>query len=1549
MRLRQLRLPALVLGVLLLDTTLDAPRPASAAGPTACAPGDCLTNSAVNNRLSPTSVAADDRGDVTFFASQSGQLPNVLFLLDNSTSMYELPYDVNTYPNSAWVSRGQTPNGCGSVSANSTDPACTGTTFAQTAASCGNNTFFNGLKDPAGNPYSKSKTYAAPDPWYDGTNGTAAFFTNNSVYKFFEWAQSANVTASPVTPGGTANGGPMTFTPAPLVGPGTVNGTPNASCNLLSSNADTGGKGGTGVNAWTMTQRQRCQQCIDEVGYYIAPGASATDNNSGNLIFKGNWLNFYPPKWLIARKVLTDFISRQSSTPTPVRIGVATYDTQNVSSLNVPATSTGFNGRHDGGTLISSGMVPDCSVTTWTSASTITQQSNLITAVRGISNGNTSAPIATPLAEAVFNAGQFFTGDDKYYKNTFGTQWLKSGFTAPTGANKPLCVSCQVNAIVLITDGEPYGDNNLPQQFRNNTIQCPRTPATAPDPCGTDQSNSTPNLLDDVTNFLATTDLAVDDATKPETVGVQDVITFVIGVGLKVPLLDNAAKYGKTSDAMRGDSAQELQDEVTGAVINIVARATAFSSTAIQTLEVGTGSTAFVPRFIPGSPLDAIWDGHLFRFDLFNEFVAGVDLNNNGNLNDVFLVDKDGDIIKEDDKGAFHKDKNNAPAVPLWDSGVQLQATAAGNRTIYTAVWDSTNKVWTTVLWPTWNGTGTPPAAFTQIENLLGIDGTNPDVCAQIKSSMATPIPANYLNGSGVFDRDHCAKAIVDYVRGYNVLNELTTSTSVTANRAHMLGDIFHSSPVVVDPPVDQFICDLGLHSQCVSTLYQYDTNHPVARPDNFTPSGTYTAAGLQVGAYEKYWQDHETRRRIVMVGANDGMIHAFDAGSAQAPAPKLNPNVGFRQVLYDSGTGNEVWAFIPPDQIARLWLMMRDGHQMYVDGDIMVRDVWVDGAKNDKGTVSYINTPLVKQDVEYHTVAVVSERQGGNHFFALDVTNTDMPSMLWLYPTPCSQEEAMWGQTWGQFSPRPPPIGAVLLQTSNTAGPANYGFDHTEERYAVFLNGGHSPFLNRGRAAALIDVYSGAPLYLAKYDTSVGASQQAKAMRFSFAATGAMIDYGTGDTFLPDGFFDTGVIGDEGGQIWTFRFGVPGHINSTTGLVDNWTYGRAFEPNTAASDDARYHNPIYTIAATSWQEETGWLRAFVGSGDRAHVRSQNGGDCRPDDPMSCISAGCRVTTSMTLNNATVNYTSVGGSTGSAGPSQPNIASPTQALVTTINACNQATSTESITVSSCPDTTMNFTENLNFSCTGSPLACSEVGFPSPTPNRNRNYTTTPPVIANAFMGVAILADALSPMSSRRLNKTDGVTDDGKTYDTNRLTASNLTDVSNVTADATGKITSLPLNPAAATASPGWFVRYPTIDEKTVTSATVLGGCVLWNTLLPTGGTVGCASAGANTASAYQGDPFTGAPTCASSFIVANNFTRKTTRSVLSPPPEPAAAVALGAGGSSLRLSMLEIQPGAKQVDQTTVGTSTELFQMIYSLPLTYDQHVCRHVDPLKCQ
>ena len=44
-------------------------------------------------------------------------------------------------------------------------------------------------------------------------------------------------------------------------------------------------------------------------------------------------------------------------------------------------------------------------------------------------------------------------------------------------------------------------------------------------------------------------------------------------------------------------------------------------------------------------------------------------------------------------------------------------------------------------------------------------------------------------------------------------------------------------------------------------------------------------------------------------------------------------------------------------------------------------------------------------------------------------------------------------------------------------------------------------------------------------------------------------------------------------------------------------------------TNDSRYHQPIYTVTATTVQPDNGWLRAYVGSGDRAHVRSSGGGD----------------------------------------------------------------------------------------------------------------------------------------------------------------------------------------------------------------------------------------------------------------------------------------------------------------------------------------------------
>ena len=1398
----------------------------------------CLNGSSLSQRLFPTFG-----GDTAFFASQSNDPPNVVFILDNSTSMYELPLAVAAFPNTSFLARGATPS-----ASSSTD-----------LSSCHANSLFEALRAAGGAAYSNGTAFPVYDPAFP------SYFAPGSYYRYMEWTSAA--------PGGTTSSA--------------------TACSAMSAAANSGGPG--------LTRRERCAQCLDEAGYYLDPTASGSQNDvqSGRYVFKGNWLNFNPPKFLVARKILTDFVAQQNTT----RVGVVIYDPLNTSALGIAATGLQ---AHDGGQFVNfnNGMTPNCNQATWQSI----DRTGLINQIRTqISWGSFAAPIATPLAETLFNVGQYLAGDsgNTFYAASFGSSWLKTGNPAAggfTSANsnsnqRALCTACQVSAVVLITDGEPFGDNNLPGakiRALNGGVS-----AVCPLPgCGTDQYNGSANLLADVARFLANNDL------NPGLSGTQDVNTYVIGLGVDVPVLQGAATAGKGL-YFRANTATQLSDAINSAVLDISNRATAFSSTAIQTLEVGTGSSAYVPRFVPGA--GAIWEGHLFRFDLFNEFVAGVDKNGDGKLDGVFLVDADGDIVTESDRGEFQKQKNGQRANPIWDSGDRLQQRAWSSRTVYTAlpVTDASGGI------TRWTRTSflSDAASANALLPYLGITGTT--ACARI---------AQRMPGNPTLSALQCAQTIIDYVRGKDVFGE--NPTDPNGDRPHVLGDIFHSSPVVVDPPVDQFICSLGLHAQCAQTLYGYQA--PAAQAAA-TPTDLYAAGTKKIDSYEKYLEDNQARQKIVLVGANDGLLHAFDAGTPADAPPAPDPAVPYRNVRYNRGTGDEVWAFVPPDQLPRLWLMMVNGHQYSMDGDIMVRDVWADGS-------AATNHAGYKESGEFHTLAIASEREGGTHFVALDLTDPANPQMRWMYPPPCSPEEQQWGQTWAQFAPRPPPVGPVLLQTSAQGAIQRYG-STTEERWAVFLNGGHDPYGTRGRVAALVDAWSGAPIFKAQYDA--GGSGPGASMRWALPAVAALVDYAHDGAYAPDGFFDTAVLGDEGGQIWTFRFAEPGHVGAG-GLVDNWTFARAFEPDTSATKSALGRQPIYTVASTTVQVENGWLRAYAGTGDRAHVRSTGGGDCRPDDLTTCVAAGCNVSSTLTLDDGPVRYASTfGGSSGA-------FAAPAQSVTSqSAFACTAADGTLSIGVSACPAALTNFSESVPFSCSGSgaAFACSEGSFPSPTPSSNRGLAAGAPG-APGFFSVAVFADATgAPARQRKLD----VAADAASYDGGRISAGELVDVTSTAATTTSII-----GPVASRGSAGWSLRYGNIDEKTVTSSTLLGGCLVWSSLLPGAGAGGCASAGSVTAPFYQADYLTGAPNCAQSFLSGTAYARSISRNVISPPPEPSAAVSIGAGGKSLRLSTLEIQPGAQEVTQISVSGTNEMLQLLYSLPLTKDQHTCRHADRAAC-
>ena len=105
--------------------------------------------------------------------------------------------------------------------------------------------------------------------------------------------------------------------------------------------------------------------------------------------------------------------------------------------------------------------------------------------------------------------------------------------------------------------------------------------------------------------------------------------------------------------------------------------------------------------------------------------------------------------------------------------------------------------------------------------------------------------------------------------------------------------------------------------------------------------------------------------------------------------------------------------------------------HQYMVDGNVMVRDVWADGTNGGSSDGK-------KQKTEFRTLAVFTEGSGGTQFTALDVTGsfvtdrsqTPHPAVLWTFPPPRSDDAQYMGQSWSDFSPRPPPIGPVRLAT---------------------------------------------------------------------------------------------------------------------------------------------------------------------------------------------------------------------------------------------------------------------------------------------------------------------------------------------------------------------------------------------------------------------------------------------------------------------------------------------------------------------------------------
>ncbi|HET9597340.1 MAG TPA: hypothetical protein VFP65_17250 [Anaeromyxobacteraceae bacterium] len=1343
------------------------------------------------------------------------------------------------------------------------------------------------------------------------------------------------------------------------------------------------------------------------------------------LLFKGTFLNANPPKFVTARKVLKDLAwmdpANANNRMDQVRLGLTVLDCSNQGGkLIVPLGPNSTN------------AFPPTQANFAVARQAIIDAVNTKKADGSSASGAYDpTDSCTPLGSALFNVGQYFSsagfynqtfsGNGPYTSGTNSASWERTSFVetaagtigASWAASNQcsICWACQTNSVIVITDGSPNTEISFPSSGTNAITTYATSTYNLGQNCGTSPrfcyppGTTTAAVIPRVAAWLHEHDLRSDSVMGGrQALTIHTVAFNVTDPGAQAIVRATANMGGGTY--ANATTSSSLVDAVWNAVNTILSRADSFSAASASSLQTvqTAAAEAFLTRFRPNNT--AAWEGHLFRAALFDEFLNGCDptkpfdrqpsvqcagksvsanFNNdqdsagNAVCSGVFLIDQDCDEIAEDSTtGNFVKKGTSTAANFPWDGGAVLSdaskagytsadESATGARNIFTYV--AGTKVALTV------------ANVATLKPLLAIDSA---WCTRLLTQLGIP--------GGTDPTTMCAKQVIYFARGWDVTNidgdacwgpenPANASTcpagtsgeqrdrandSATTKTFWKLGDVFHSSPAVVSPPIDEFRCDTGFEKQCVMTLHS-----PMGLPNQTTIKNDYTGltAGTQVDAYDRYRLDKRTRKRVVLVGANDGMLHAFDAGDADTSQAADPLGV----YPYSLGNGKELWAFVPPDLLPRLKDTLL-GHQYMVDGSVMVRDVWVDGGASGTGTQDRI-----KQKDEFHTVAIFGERSGGTQYSALDVTDPVNPVLKWTFPGPLSDDARFMGESWSDFAPRPPPIGPVKI---DNGGADARGFD---ERWIVMINGGYDPAMLQGRAVFMLDAWTGATLWRFTDDdfkTQLGyTTAGGPTSMFPVPAGIGLSDIG--DLNQPvldsDGFFDTATWGDLGGNLFVARFQQPGTIAASTGRVSNWFAARTFEEG-RRTDDAQYatnRSEFFYMTANTYDVGKHVLRTFLGSGNRERIMQQTAA-CSPDNLFSCCQAGCTsVTTSQTTSFGACAYSNsfactsgqlLRPATTSTGTCDSSVctASPGNAFTSSLThhlACPGATAA--------PD----FTASIGCDAAGTCPTLTQVGAGHDVTGATFG---TPP--RSRFYGVwAYGRDShkqFTDQASARL------------FDANRFT-----DVSSYTGTCTGPtgstcklvdvtratVTFNSTNPSlSSVACPtgvttcsatgddaGWFYEYGNIcpaktcpqnppwnDEKTGSGATVVLGCATWGSFRPVGATTSSDPCSGNVGTPLTygmvADSVMGVPTAACGYADPNGILyRASPRSTIAPPSAATVRVTFNPQGQ-IAYSALQIDAGAPPTNKQ-LGTRSSLAESIYWLEVPRELHACRHVSAASCE
>jgi type IV pilus assembly protein PilY1 len=218
--------------------------------------------------------------------------------------------------------------------------------------------------------------------------------------------------------------------------------------------------------------------------------------------------------------------------------------------------------------------------------------------------------------------------------------------------------------------------------------------------------------------------------------------------------------------------------------------------------------------------------------------------------------------------------------------------------------------------------------------------------------------------------------------------------------------------------------------------------------------------------------------------------------------------------------------------------------------------------------------------------ILYIGMRRGGNHYYALDVTNPDAPKYLWQIDGGTGDFERL-GQSWSEMTLTKVPFNGEDRVVLLFGG----GYDPTEDS-ATAANSDEE----LGNALYMVDALSGDLLWSAsKSDHHLNKSD----MTASFMNNIRLVDY-NGDR-VTDLFY----VSDVAGRIWRFDI-----KKDNTGDSDFADGGIIFDANGDTSDSV--YNRFYNSPSISYfkdESDAGFLTISIGTGFRASPLSASSDD----------------------------------------------------------------------------------------------------------------------------------------------------------------------------------------------------------------------------------------------------------------------------------------------------------------------------------------------------